>query len=191
MNAIELLLKRQSTPVLMAPSPSKDDLATLLAAGMRVPDHGGLKPWHFHVISGEGLQRLSDIYLKAISKELEHSDLEAQAIIDKKAKTANMPFRAPMIIVISTNYVEHNKVPKQEQLIEAGCCAHAMQMAAFALGYGAMWRTGDLAYNDIVKAELGLEAGNDIAGFLYIGTPKKHNNEKPAKSFEEHVTYWQ
>ena len=43
-----------------------------------------------------------------------------------------------MIIVISTQYVEHNKVPQQEQLVAAGCCAHAMQMAAYALGYGAM-----------------------------------------------------
>lgn len=191
MNAIELLLSRQSNPALTTPAPTDKDLSTLLSAGMRVPDHGCLKPWHFHVISGEGLQRLSNIYLKAISKELEQSSLEDQAIIDKKAKTAKMPFRAPMIIVISTKYVEHNKVPKQEQLIEAGCCAHAMQMAAFALGYGAMWRTGDLAYNDIVKAELGLEEGNDIAGFLYIGTPKKQANEKPVKSFVDNVTYWQ
>lgn len=191
MNAIELLTKRQSTPLLISPEPSADDLATLLAAGMRVPDHGGLKPWHFHVITGDGLQRLSDIYLKAVSKTLEQSDLDAQAIEDKQAKTAKMPFRAPMLIVISTKYVEHNKVPKQEQLITAGCCAHAMQMAAFSLGYGAMWRTGDLAYNDIVKAELGIEQGDDIAGFLYVGTPKKEVNSKPAKALDGHITYWQ
>ena len=190
MNAIVLLLKRQSNPALTTPVPNNEDLTTLIAAGMRVPDHGGLKPWHFHVISGQGLQRLSDIYLAAVSDELRNSDLEEQTISDKKTKTAKMPFRAPMIIVVSTKYVEHGKVPKQEQLIEAGCCAHAMQMAAFALGYGAMWRTGDLAYNDIVKAGLGLEQGNDIAGFLYIGTPIKEGNEKPTKPYVNNVTYW-
>ncbi|MBU2870564.1 NAD(P)H nitroreductase [Colwellia sp. E2M01] len=191
MTAIELLLQRQSTPMLTEPAPNDADLSTLLAAGMRAPDHGGLKPWHFHVISGQGLQQLSDLYLEAISVELAHSDLEDQAIIDKKAKTAKMPFRAPMLIVISTNYAEHSKVPKQEQLVAAGCCAHAMQMAAFSLGYGAMWRTGDLAYNNIVKAGLSIEGNNDIVGFLYVGTPTKEAGVKPAKDYQEHVTYWQ
>ena len=65
MNAIELLLQRQSTPVLTEPAPKDADLTTLLSAGMRVPDHGGLKPWHFHVVTGQGLQRLSDLYVEA------------------------------------------------------------------------------------------------------------------------------
>lgn len=198
MNAIDLLLQRQSTPMLCAPAPTEHDLNKLLAAGMRVPDHGGLKPWHFHVITGQGLQRLSDLYVSTFDTELKsnvgfirNNDIDLEAITAKKEKTAKMPFRAPMIIVISTKYVEHNKVPKQEQLVAAGCCAHAMQMAAYALGYGAMWRTGDLAYNETVKQGLSLEAGNDIAGFLYIGTPAKQANIKLAKDFQANVTYWQ
>lgn len=198
MDAIELLLQRQSTPVLTDPAPTEADLTTLLSAGMRVPDHGGLKPWHFHVITGQGLQRLSELYVEATTiniasqtGQIEGASIDEQALSDKMAKVAKIPFRAPMIIVISTQYVEHNKVPKQEQLVAAGCCAQAMQMAAFSLGYGAMWRTGDLAYNDTVKQGLGLEEGNDIAGFLYIGTPKKVCNTKPAKSYQDNVTFWQ
>jgi len=198
MKAIELLLQRQSTPVLTEPAPSETDLTTLLAAGMRVPDHAGLKPWHFHVISGQGLQRLSDLYVEATTNDMaikagliEGTSIDEHASIEKMAKVAKMPFRAPMIIVISTKYIEHNKVPQQEQLVATGCCAHAMQMAAFSLGYGAMWRTGDLAYNETVKQGLGLEEGNDIAGFLYIGTPTKAPHIKPAKSYQDKVTYWE
>jgi len=202
MNAIELLLQRQSTPLLTDPAPSGTDLTTLLSAGMRVPDHGGIKPWHFHVISGQGLQRLSELFVEATTIELSskaeliagantQESIDEHALNEKMAKVAKMPFRAPMIIVISTQYVEHNKVPAQEQLIAAGCCAQAMQMAAFSLGYGAMWRTGDLAYSDSVKQGLGLEVGNDIAGFLYIGTPTKEPHIKPAKDFKNNVSYWQ
>lgn len=198
MDAIELLLQRQSTPVLTEPAPTEADLTTLLSAGMRVPDHGGLKPWHFHVITGQGLQRLSDIYVEATTINMasqtgliEGASIDENALNEKMAKVAKKPFRAPMIIVISTQYVEHNKVPLQEQLITAGCCAHAMQMAAFSLGYGAMWRTGGFAYNETVKQGLGLEGGNDIAGFLYIGTPSKVCNTKPAKSYQDKVTFWQ
>jgi nitroreductase len=193
MNAIELLLLRQSMPLLTQPAPNEQDTKTLISAGMRVPDHGGLKPWHFHIISGEGLQRLSDLYVAATTDDLASKVevMDADAVSEKLAKVAKMPFRAPMIIVISTQYAVHNKVPKQEQLITAGCCAQAMQMAAFALGYGAMWRTGDLAYNDRVKKGLGLGEGNDIAGFLYVGTPSKIANCKPPKDSKEHVTFWQ
>lgn len=197
MDAIELLLQRQSTPVLTDPAPNEADLGTLLSAGMRVPDHAGLKPWHFHVITGQGLQKLSELYVEATSIDLsnkagqvEGTSVDEHALNEKMAKVAKMPFRAPMIIVISTQYIEHNKVPEQEQLVAAGCCAHAMQMAAFSMGYGAMWRTGDLAYNKTVKQGLGLEEGNDIAGFLYIGTPTKEPHIKPAKAFEDKVTYW-
>ena len=197
MNAIELLLQRQSTPRLTEPGPDEADLTTLLSAGMRVPDHGGLKPWHFHVISGQGLQRLSEIFVEATTKNLTNNTgliegiaIDEDAFKEKIDKASKMSFRAPMIIVISTRYVEHNKVPKQEQLIAAGCCAHAMQMGAFTLGYGAVWRTGDLSYNALVKQGLGISENDDIAGFLYIGTPIKEAVVKPAKDFKDSVTYW-
>ncbi|KGJ93845.1 nitroreductase family protein [Colwellia psychrerythraea] len=198
MNAIELLLQRQSTPLLTEPAPTEADLSTLLSAGMRVPDHAGLKPWYFHVITGQGLQRLSDLYVEATTEDLssmagliEGTTIDEHAFNEKIAKVEKMPFRAPMIIVISTQYIDHNKVPEQEQLVAAGCTAQAMQMAAFALGYGAMWRTGDLAYNEIVKHGLAIEEGNEIIGFLYIGTPTKAINAKPAKDYQNKVTYWQ
>ena len=197
MDAIELLLQRQSTPVLTEPAPSAADLSTLLLAGMRVPDHGGLKPWHFHVITGDGLQRLSDLFVEASTKDLssmtgsiEGISIDEHALNEKITKVAKMPFRAPMIIVISTKYVEHNKVPRQEQLVAAACCAQAMQMAAYSLGYGAMWRTGTLAYNETVKQGLDIAEGNDITGFLYVGTPTKVINNKPAKDYQDKVTYW-
>jgi len=179
MTAIELLLQRQSTPLLKSPSPNEKALEQILTAGMRVPDHACLQPWHFTVITNEGLQRLSDLFVA--SSNIKTANLE---------KIAKMPFRAPMIIVISTAYVEHEKVPEQEQLITAGCTVHAMQMAAYSLGYGAMWRTGALACNEKVKQGLDISEQNKIVGFLYIGTPCKEQGIKASKSFVKKVNYW-
>lgn len=179
MTGIELLLQRQSNPSVTFPAPDSEALESILSAGMRVPDHACLQPWHFTVIEGEGLQRLSDLYVSSSDKQT--------ANIEKIAK---MPFRAPMIIVVSSQYKQHEKVPFQEQLITAGLCAHAMQMAAFSLGFGAMWRTGDLAYNSKVKKELGVSGQDEIIGFLYLGTPCKEQGIKPSKSLEGKVTYW-
>ena len=178
MNSIDLLLQRQSTPLLTTPAPSNQALDKILAAGMRVPDHACLQPWHYTVITDEGLKRLSDLLVQSSDQ---NANLE---------KIAKMPFRAPMIIVVSTKFTQHDKVPAQEQLITAGCGVHAMQMAAVALGYGAMWRTGDLAYNVKVKQGLEIAEEDEIVGFLYIGTACKEQNVKAPKSFEDKVTYW-
>jgi nitroreductase len=205
MSAIEMLLHRQSTPLLCHPAPKGDDLDAILSAGMRAPDHGALKPWHFTVITGEGLKRLSDIFVEATNIEASNSiallegtidntseaiTIEKERLEKKLEKISKKPFRAPMIIVISTRFVDH-KVPKQEQLITAGCCAHAMQMAAYSLNYGAMWRTGGFSYNSVVKQGLEISEENEIVGFLYIGSPTKDAIVKPAKPYVDHVSYWQ
>jgi nitroreductase len=54
--------------------------------------------------------------------------------------------------------------------LSAGAATQNMLLAAFAQGLGAMWRTGALAYDPIVKNGLGLSAEEKIIGFLYIGT---------------------
>ena len=180
-DAIELLLQRQSNPFLEQPAPQGDDLDKILSAAMRVPDHGGLAPWHFTLIENEGLDKLSDILVSAATaKNAEEA---------KIAKAKKMPYRAPMIIVVSTKFVEH-KVPEQEQLIAAGCAAHAMQMAAFSLGYGAMWRTGEFSYNAQVKEALGIKLVDQIVGFLYVGTESKALPAKPVKPYQDFVSYF-
>ena len=182
MNAKELLLQRQSSPRLISPAPIADDIEFILNTGMRAPDHGCLKPWFFTVIKNEGLDKLSKIF--------EQAAIDLNVSEEKIEKAKKMPFRAPLIIVISTQYQVHEKVPRIEQSIAAGCCTHAMQMAAFSLGYGAVWRTGDYSYNDSVKSGLSINLDDDIIGFLYIGTPAKDVPIKPLKSIEHHVSYF-
>lgn len=177
LSAVELLLQRHSTPMLTSPAPSKSQLDIILQAGMAVPDHGALLPWQFIVAQNSGLDTLSGIFVDAVnSSEAEQAKVE---------KAAKMPYRAPLIIVVATQYQTHAKVPKQEQLVAAGCCVHAMQMAAFSLGYGAMWRTGDMAYSDKVKLGLAIDVQEDIVGFLYIGTETRELSAKPRKSAQD------
>lgn len=181
LSAQELLLHRVSNPTLTAPAPHDENIATIFASAMAVPDHGALTPWHFTLVKGEqSMTKLSQVFVEAAKAE--------GADEAKLAKAAKMPFRAPLIIVISTKYKDHPKVPKQEQLVAAGCAAHAMQMATYALGYGAMWRTGDMAYSDTVKSGLNIDLNEDIVGFLYIGSVDKAVPNKQRKAAEDYIT---
>lgn len=181
MNIVEFLHNRQSNPHLQGPVPAKHLIDDIIRAGMRVPDHGGLAPWHFTVIQGEGLTSLSKIFQMAVI-----SDGGDEIKVEKASK---MPFRAPLLIAVSTKFIQHVKVPKQEQLIAAGCCVHAMQMAATALGLGAIWRTGEMSYHPLVKNRLNIELHEEIVGFLYIGEIAKPLPLKNTRLLDDHISH--
>ena len=181
MQALELLLSRQSCPRLQAPGPNDEQLQNILNAGARVPDHGGLQPWEFIIAQGDGLQRLADIYTQ--SAKASGAD---QIKIDK---AGNLPFRAPMVITVAASYQSHPKVPKLEQQLAAGCSVMAMQQAAYAQGLGGIWRTGEYAFCRLVHQQLGLRDEHQIVGFLYLGTPAISAPIKPLKSGQQFARY--
>jgi nitroreductase len=172
MNALDLLLTRQSQPRLQQPAPDGDALENIKKAALRAPDHAGLTPWQFIVCEGEGLDKLGEIFLA--SARANGAD---QTAIERAPK---LPHRAPMVIVAATRYTENAKVPMVEQIESAACAVHAMQMAAFAQGFGGVWRTGSYAQCDLVKSSLGINAQEELVGFLYIGSMCFEAKPKPS-----------
>jgi len=163
MDALELLTQRTSTPALRAPAPTADQVKLMLDAACRAPDHGMLRPYRFLVIEGEALNKLGQLYLRAgLTKDPEMDEAQQK-------KLQNMPLRAPMIIVIIAVKQEHPKVPEVEQVITAGCAAHAIVQSAFAQGLGAMWRTGAMTHDPLVREGLEIAENEEIVGFVYLG----------------------
>jgi nitroreductase len=164
MNAIEALLSRHSVGKLTAPAPAGEILQNILKAGLRANDHKHLRPWKFLIIEGDARNRLGDLCARAALVG------DASLSVEKQQDIAAKPLRAPLIIVVAAQIRDEPKVPEIEQVISAAGAAQLMMLAAHAQGFGAMWRTGNVAYNDIVKQGLGLLAKDYIVGFLYIGT---------------------
>jgi nitroreductase len=79
--------------------------------------------------------------------------------------------RAPMIIVAAAKVNPAAKIPVIEQVVAVAASVQNMIMAATALGYGTMWKTGASAYDDDFKKGLGLEPVDQIVGYIYLGTP--------------------
>lgn len=181
MDAAQLLLTRQSTPRLTLPAPTQTQLQFILDAAARVPDHGALTPWEFIIATGDGLTKLADIFV--------HAATLAGMDDDFLQKAKGMPLRAPMVITVVAKTQDHPKVPVLEQQIAAGCATMAMQQAAFALGIGAVWRTGDFAFDANVNQALGLTPKDQIVGFLYVGTPAVVAPIKPKKDGSVYARY--
>ncbi|BFM12031.1 nitroreductase family protein [Simiduia litorea] len=164
MDAITALTQRVSAPKLIEPAPSIVQLDSIRRSALRAADHGNLRPWRFLEVTGQGLIALGDLYLAAGLATC--ADLnDAQQL-----RLKSLPLRAPMIIVAIAKTQEHPKVPRDEQLLSAGCTVQNMLSAAFALGLGAFWRTGDMALDSFVAKGLGLDVGEQIVGFLYLGS---------------------
>ena len=114
--------------------------------------------------------------------------LEADEAAQTKAR--NAPLRAPLLVVVICRLSEHPKVPHVEQRLSAGCAAHGLLQAAEALGYAGIWRTGDVAFDRDFMNAMGLDASEEITGFVYLGT--REGNAKPLPDMDpaEFNQYW-
>ena len=165
MDTLTALNTRVSVARLTEPGPSADQVRQLLAAAIRALDHGMLRPWRFLVLEGEERERLGDIMEWRLLRRQPEADQCARDNIRNKA------LRAPTIIVAVAEITEGHKVPAWEQVLAVGAAVQNIMVAAHALGIGAMWRTGDLANDETVKARLGFADKDQVVGFVYLGTP--------------------
>ncbi len=152
----------------MAPGPEGEDLDAILGAGALAPDHGELRPFRFHVLRGDGLRAFGAVLEAAYQARCTATG--AEAVPAKAEKERTKLGRAPLVVVVSAVHQPSDKIPwlEQQQAVAAAC--QNVLLAATALGYGSMWRTGEPVYDDVVKAALGLRREDAIAGFLYLGT---------------------
>ncbi|MHB8812908.1 MAG: nitroreductase family protein [Steroidobacteraceae bacterium] len=185
MQAIDALLKRRSAKALTEPAPDAGALELLLESASRAPDHGRLRPWRFIVIRGAARERLGELMADQLRRKLPASSAETLQRERQKA------LRAPLIVVVAAVCNAAARIPAIEQILAAGAAAQNMMLAATALGFGSMWKTGDAAYDDTVKVALGLEPADAIVGFLYIGTAPAEAVPQPTRGeWQDRVSYW-
>jgi len=184
MDAMQLLHTRYSALKLGEPAPSADAVRAMLESAAHVPDHGRLLPWRLILIEGDARLRLGEVLADALSRRNPLANAAALARERDKA------LRAPLIIVVATRCDRASKIPVIEQTLSAGCVAHSIMQAAFAQGLGAMWKTGDAAYDSAVKSAFGIASEDSIVGFIHVGTDIGGRATRPQRSVEEFARHW-
>jgi len=187
MNDSLIHLNRYSTPAKALGDPAPDDaqLKKILEAAMRAPDHGRLHPYRFISIRGDGRSRLSDLFGRAVQRR----DPNVEPAYLKKQQ--DKPLRSPLIVVVVASLIESPKIPQIEQMLSAGAAAHNILLASNALGFGSIWLTGDNAYDDLVRGELGISKNEKIIGFIYLGTPTLVIPPRPLPPVENYLSAWE
>ena len=180
-------LKRRS--VLARMMSNKDipekDLETILAAGIRVPDHGALNPWKIKVIVGEKLKIVDEeIILSEFKKQNPEAD---QLQLETESKRLQ---RAGAVLAVISSPVEHLKIPEWEMRLSSGAVCMNLLSCAQSMGYAAQWLTEWYAYNEKMLEYLGGDLKKDqIAGFIYLGYKKEEPNERRRPDPQKVISY--
>jgi nitroreductase len=168
---------------LVAPGPSAAELAQILAAAMRTPDHGKLHPWRFvHVAQDrrDAFATLLDTAYRIDNSAPGRLELEANERFARQA---------PELIVALSSPMEGHKIPVWEQQLSCGAACMNLCLAAHASGFAAGWVTGWAAYSPAVLAAFGAPPER-IAGFIFLGTPGTELEERLRPAYDEVVSEW-
>jgi nitroreductase len=181
---LHFLQTRNSAPRLVAPAPDPAAMEEILRAALRAPDHARLRPWRFITVAHERRRDLGSLLEQCLLER------DPQADETARAKARDAPLRAPLVVIVVARVSEHPKVPPVEQRLSAGCAAQAILLAAEACGYAGIWRTGDAAFDRNVMDGLGLEANEEIVGFIYLGTRDGAPKPLPSLDTGDFVSNW-
>jgi nitroreductase len=184
----KFLLSRSSADVkkLTEPAPSGKDLKKIMKAAMRAPDHKCLRPWDYRIIQGDSRERLGELFAKALE------EWEDDPTDEEREKLAKKALRAPLMIAgIVRGVPNHPKVPMSEQIASVSCGMYSMLLMAQALGYGAIWLSGPMAYSTVVTEAFDIGEDDTMMGFLYIGTPEKDLPAKRRPRPNEFFSEWE
>ncbi|MBL8565935.1 MAG: nitroreductase [Hyphomicrobiaceae bacterium] len=185
---LELLKRRRSVKpdMLAEPGPSPAELDELLTIASRVPDHKKLVPWRFIVFQGDMRAKFGEQIADACRAE----DKVEPSEVRLAAERARF-MRAPVVIALISRATPKAPAPEWEQILSAGAAGMNLSIAANAMGYGVCWLTEWLAYSPRIKAALGLDEQERVAGFIYIGTPTQRPDERPRPELSSIVSRWQ
>jgi len=184
MEAITALLQRVSSGKLVDPAPDAETRRLIFSAALRAADHANLRPWRFLTFEGDARKQLGNIFAESVAA------LDSTLSPAQSARYHKMPLRAPLLVLAIARAIEHPKVPLVEQTVATGAALQNMITAAYALGVGAYWRTGPMAYHSEVLRRLGLQENERLIGYLYLGTPSGKPKPLPELPVEDYFKAW-
>ena len=179
---LDFLAKRRSASAMSLAAPGPDDaqLADLLRLAARVPDHGKLSPWRFVILRGAAKDAFAEKI--AVLAADQANPVKANAALRKLT-------RPPVAVAVISRYIP-GEIPEWEQRQSGSAVCQQMLLAAAAMGWGANWITDWYAYDARAREILGVEDGELVAGFLYLGTSTEDPLERVRPDVAAITTEW-
>jgi len=180
--ALRFLARRRSVSAMSLTAPGPDDqaLTDLMRIAARVPDHGKLAPWRFIILRGDAKDAFAEQITPLADSQV--NPVKAKAALRKLT-------RPPVCIAVISRHIP-GEIPEWEQRQSASAVCHQMLLAAAAMGWGANWITDWYSYDPRALALLGVGEGEQVAGYLYLGTATEAPQERPRPDIAPITSEW-
>jgi len=168
MLALQALLGRYSVGPkhLQEPGPDDAQLALMVEAALRAPDHGELLPFRFKLVRGEARARMAALFAAAARAA---GKGEAGAALD-----AERALRPPVsVAVLARIDLGHPQVPAHEQWACVGGAISNFLTAAHLQGFGGKMLSGAKVRDPAICAAF-CGPGEILVGWINLGTPARH-----------------
>ena len=183
--ALDGLLSRHSLGIkhLTEPGPNADQLAQMVQAAQRAPDHAELVPYRFAVVQGDARIPLAELF----ARHAQARGKDAQAVTIERERA----LRAPLTLaVIARIDLGHPLVPAHEQWMCVGGAVTNLLNAAHLLGFAGKVLSGDKARASAI-VEAFCQPGETLVGWIAIGTPTQPPKARSGPATHPVAADWQ
>lgn len=181
-----ILARRSVSPKrLLAPGPSRAEIELMVAAAATAPDHCGLRPWRFIRIADAARGALADLFVAAKRRRA------PKAHPSELSRERERAQRAPTVLAVVARLTgAHSRVSLAEQYVSTGAAVQNILLSAAALGFGAMMVSGSKTRDANLRRALGLEAHEELIGFICIGSAAGRAKARVRPEVSEILSEW-
>ncbi|MDP9411511.1 MAG: nitroreductase [Actinomycetota bacterium] len=188
MELVEAIRSRRSVGRVRQEPVAKELIERILESAVHAPNHKITEPWHFHVFTGKGRGELARARAETARLQAEAEGEDEELAAGRISRERKKAFRAPVVIAVISE-AGRDEVESLENYAACAAAVQNMQLTAHALGLGVIWRTGPAAYHEHMRGFFGLETGDRIVAYLYIGYPDMGERPRRRKPVEEKTTW--
>lgn len=164
---------------LSEPGPNPEEIALILKAAQRSPDHANLRPYYFYFIQGDSRNKLAELFTSYAMR----SGVSDESIALERGRALSIPLT---IVVVARIDMNHPIASVHEQWITVGGAITNILNAIHILGYAGKMLSGNKVRDaQIIKAFC--HPGETLVGWIVVGTPTKRLKEKISQNVEEIV----
>ena len=166
----ELIHRRRSIFPPMFTGERIDDevIKKILANANQAPSHKKTNPWRFHVITGEGLQKLADFFQTTYKSHISSEEFKEM----KYKKLGTNPLKASHVIAIGAKLSPESGLPEWEEIAAVAASIQNLYLSVTASSLGGYWSSPVLMIKHIDQF-IDLDENERCLGFFYIGVPQE------------------
>ena len=180
---LALLRNRRSIGKVSDVAPGRELIWQMLEAATWAPNHHLTEPWRFFVLEGDARAELGQVMGAVAARREQDPDTKIRAA----ESAAKKPLRAPYVIGVGVEPTADS--PWIEEVAAGAAAVQNMLLAAEALGLGAVWRSGWIAFEPEIREHFGLSERGQMLGFVYVGLPLARPGGRERRPVTE-VTTW-